>query len=122
MRVNELGERVSATEDKLMAKRKAEEKTEKQLKDHEERLREITESLRRKKRMIAVPQEVERARGPERIFEQIIPVNFPNFGEGKRHSGPEDREVPHQGEGGGRKSLKQRETRDFSLIWGEILD
>ena len=47
--VNEVEERVSDTEDKLMARKEAEEKIEKQLKDHEERLREINDSLRRKK-------------------------------------------------------------------------
>ena len=49
MRVNELEERVSDIEDKLMARKEAEEKREKQVKDHEERLREINDSLRRKK-------------------------------------------------------------------------
>ena len=41
-RVNEVEERVSDIEDKLMAKRETEEKRDKQLKDHEDRLREIT--------------------------------------------------------------------------------
>ena len=44
MRVNEVEERVSDIEDKLMARKEAEEKREKQLKDHEERLREINDS------------------------------------------------------------------------------
>ena len=44
-RVNEVEERVSDVEDKLMARKEAEEKGEKQLKDHEERLREINDSL-----------------------------------------------------------------------------
>ena len=35
MRVNEVAERVSDIEDKLMARKEAEEKREKQLKDHE---------------------------------------------------------------------------------------
>ena len=35
MRVNDVEERVSDTEDKLMARKEAEEKREKQLKDHE---------------------------------------------------------------------------------------
>ena len=48
-RVTEEEERVSDIEDKLMARKEAEEKKEKQLKDHEERLREINDSLRRKK-------------------------------------------------------------------------
>ena len=46
-RVNEVEERVSDIEDKLMARKEAEEKREKQLKDHG--LREINDSLRRKK-------------------------------------------------------------------------
>ena len=42
-------ERVSDIEDKLVARKEAEEKGEKQLKYHEDRLREINDSLRRKK-------------------------------------------------------------------------
>ena len=49
MRVNEVEERVSNIEDKLLVKKQAEEKRGKQLRDHEERLREINDSLRRKK-------------------------------------------------------------------------
>ena len=48
-RVNEVEERVSDIEDKLIAKRETEEKRDKQLKDHEDRLREINDSLRKKK-------------------------------------------------------------------------
>ena len=39
MKVNEVEEQVSDIEDKLMAKKESEEKREKQLKDHEERLK-----------------------------------------------------------------------------------
>ena len=39
---------MSDIEDKLMARKETEEKEEKQLKDHEEKLREINDSLRRK--------------------------------------------------------------------------
>ena len=46
-RVNEV-ERVSDIEDKLTAREETEEKREKQLKDHENRLREINDSLRGK--------------------------------------------------------------------------
>ena len=41
MRVNEVEERVSDIEDKLMATRKTEEKRDRQLRDQEDRLREI---------------------------------------------------------------------------------
>ena len=47
-RVNEVEERVSDIEHKLMARKEAEEKKRK-TKHHEERLREINDSLRRKK-------------------------------------------------------------------------
>ena len=55
---------MSNIEDKLMARKEAEEKREKQLKDHEERLREINDSLRRKNLcLIGVPEGAERERG-----------------------------------------------------------
>ena len=72
---------MSDIEDKLMAKRETEEKREKQLKDHEDRLREISDSLRKKNLcLIGVPGGAERDRGPEYVFEQIIAENFPNLG------------------------------------------
>ena len=81
MRVNEAEEQVSDIEDKLMARKKAEEKREKKLKDHEERLREINDSLRRKNlHLIGVPEGAERDRGPESRCEQIIAENSPNLG------------------------------------------
>ena len=50
-------------------------------KDHEDRLREIKDSLRRKNLcLIGVPEGAEKDRGPENIFEQIIAENFPNLG------------------------------------------
>ena len=74
-------ERVSGIEDKLMVRKEAEEKREKQFKNHEERLREINDSLRRKNlHIIGVPESAEGDRGPESIFEQIIAENFPNMG------------------------------------------
>ena len=60
-----------------MARKEAEEKREKQLKDHEERLREINANLRRKNQcIIGVPENAKRDRGTETIFEQIIAENF----------------------------------------------
>ena len=72
---------MSDIEDKLMARRETEEKREKQLKDHDHRLREINDSLRRTNlRLIGVPNGAKRDRGPESIFEQIIAENVPNLG------------------------------------------
>ena len=76
-KVNEVEERVSDIEDKLMARKETGEKRERQLKDHEERLREINDSLRRKNLcLIGVPEGAERDRGPEYVFQQIIAENF----------------------------------------------
>lgn len=81
MRVNEGEEQVSDVEDKLMAKRETEVKRDRQLKDQEDRLREINDSLRKKNlRVIRVPEGTKMDRGPEYVFEQIIPENFPNIG------------------------------------------
>ena len=69
---------MSDKEDKLMERKEVEEKTEKQLRAHEERLREINDSLRRKLiHLIGIPEEAER--GPQSIFEEIIAENFPNL-------------------------------------------
>ena len=80
-RVNKVEERVSYIEDKLMAKRETEEKRDKKLKDHEERLRELNDNLRKKNVcLIGVPEGAERARGPEYVFEQIIAEDVLNLG------------------------------------------
>ena len=51
---------MSDIQDKLMASKEAEEKTDKQLKNHDERLREINDSLRRKNLcLIGVPEGTE---------------------------------------------------------------
>ena len=81
MRVNEVEERVSDIEDKLMAMRKTEEKRDRQFRDQEDRLRETNDS-RRKKNLCVIgnPEGAERDRRPEYVFEQIIAENFPNLG------------------------------------------
>ena len=72
---------MSDIEGNLMKRKEAEEKREKQLRTHEEKLREITDSLRRKNLcIIGIPEKAERERGPQSIFEQIIAENFPNLG------------------------------------------
>ena len=66
MRVNEVEEQVSDVEDKLMAKRETEVKRDRQLKDQEDRLREINDSLRKKNlRVIRVQEGTKMDRGPE---------------------------------------------------------
>ena len=82
---------MSDIEDKLMARKETEEKSEKQVKDHEEMLREINDSPRRKNlHLIGVPEGAERDRGPEYVFEQIIAENFPNL---ERETGIQIQEI-----------------------------
>ena len=107
MRVNKVEERGSDIEDKLMAKGETEEKRDKQLKDHGDRLREINDSLRKKDLwLIGVPEGAERARGPEYVFEQILAENFPNLG---RETGIQTHEIERSPP----KITKNRSTIDI---------
>ena len=73
--------KVNDIEDKLMARKETEEKRKKQWKDHEERLREINGSLKRKNLcLMGVPGGTEKDTEPESVFEQIITDNFPKVG------------------------------------------
>ena len=96
-RVNKVEEQVSDIEAKLMAKRETEEKRDRQLKDQEDRLREINDSLRKKNlRVIGGPEGAERDREPEYVFEQILAENIPNLG---RETGIQIQEIersPHE--------------------------
>jgi len=78
-RVSEAEERINDIKDKLMERREAEEKREKQLMDHEGRFQEISDATKGNNiRITGVPNGEER--GPEGKFEQIIAENFPNLG------------------------------------------
>ena len=107
MRVNKVEERVSDIEDKLMAKRETEVKRNRQLKDKEDRLREINDSLRKKNLpLIGVPKGAERDRQPEYVFEQILAENFPNLG---RETGIQIQEIDPP-----LKSIKPFNTSTFN--------
>ena len=98
---------MSDIEDKLMAKRETEEKRAKQLKDHEDTLREKNDSLRKKSlHLIGVHEDTERARGPEYVFEQILAENFPNLG---RETGIQIQEIDPP-----LKSIKPFNTSTFN--------
>ena len=60
---------------------KQEKKREIKAKEHDLRIREISDSLKRNNiRIIGVPEEKEREIGVEWPYEQIIVENFPNLG------------------------------------------
>ena len=80
-RINEAEQRISDTKDKIMENNEAEKKREIEEKDHDLRIREVSDSLKRNNiRIIGVPEEEEREIGVEGLCEQIIAENFPNLG------------------------------------------
>ena len=80
-RMDEAEQRIIYIEDKLMEKNKAEKSREIKLKEHDLRIREISDSLKRNDiRIIGVPEEEEREIGVKGLCEQIIGENFPNLG------------------------------------------
>jgi len=65
----------------MMENKEAEKKRDKLLLDHEGRIREISDTIRRNNiRIIGIPEEEERERGAEGVLEQIIVDNFPYLG------------------------------------------
>ena len=83
VRLNEAEERISDIEDQMTENKKAEQKRDKQLLDHEGRIREISDTIRGNNiRIIGIPEEEERERGAEGILERIIVENFPNMAKG----------------------------------------
>ena len=94
-RMNEAEERINDIEDKLMENNEEEKKREIKAKEHNLRIREISDSLKRDNiRIIGVPKEEEREIGVEGLCEQIIAENFPNLGK-DRHQNPGSTEDPH---------------------------
>ena len=81
-RMDEAEQRISDIENKLMENNEAGKKREIKAKEHDLRIREISDSLKKNIRIIGVPEEEEREIGVEGLCEQIIADNFPNLGKG----------------------------------------
>ena len=80
-RMYEAEQRISNIEEKLIENNKAEKKREIQAKEHDLRIREISDSVKRNNIIIiGVTEEEEREIGVEGLCEQIIAENFPNLG------------------------------------------
>ena len=79
-RMDEAEPQMSDTVDKLMENNEAEKKRETNTKEHDLRIRAISDSLKRNKiRIIGVPEDEETEKGVEELCEQIIAENFPNL-------------------------------------------
>ena len=72
---------VSDLEDKIVEITTAEQNKEKRLKRIEDTRRDLWDNIKHTNiRIIRVPEEEEKKKGTEKIFEEIIVENFPNMG------------------------------------------
>ena len=80
-RITEAEERISDLEDKILEKTTAEQNKEKRMKRIEDSLRDLWDNIKCTNiRIIGVPEEEEKKKWTEKIFEQIIVEDFPNMG------------------------------------------
>ena len=80
-RITEAEERISELEDNMVEIRAKEQNKEKRMKRLEDNIRDLWENTKRTNiRIIGVPEEEEKKKGSEKIFEEIIVENFFNMG------------------------------------------
>ena len=80
-RITEAEERMSGLEDKIVEITITEKNKEKRVKIIEDSLIDLWDNIKHTNiRMIGVPEEEEKKKGTEKIFEEIIVENFPNMG------------------------------------------
>ena len=93
--INEAEERISDIEDQMTENKEAEQKRDKQVLDHEGRIREISDTIRRNNiRIFGIPEEEERERGAEGILERITVENFSNMAKGTSNKTQEAQRIP----------------------------
>ena len=79
-RISEGEERISELEDKVVEITSEEQNKVKRMKRTEDSLRDFWDNIKRTNiQIIGVPEEEEKKKGNEKIFEQIIVENFPNM-------------------------------------------
>ena len=80
-RITETEERISDLEDKIVEITTAEQNKEKRMRRIEDSLRDLWDNIKHTNiRIIGVPEEEEKKKGSEKIFEEIIVENFLNMG------------------------------------------
>ena len=80
-RIIKAEERISGLEDRMVEITAEEQNKRKRMKRNEDSLRDLWDNIKRNNiRIIGVPEEEERQKGPKKIFEEIIVENFPNMG------------------------------------------
>ena len=80
-RITEAEERISELEDRMVEITAREQNEEKRMKRNEDSLRDLWDNIKCTNiRIIGVPEEEEKEKGSEKIFEEIIVKKFPNMG------------------------------------------
>ena len=96
-RKTEAEERISDVEDKLVEITTAEHRKEKRMKRIEDSLRDLWDNIKRTNmQIIWVPEEEEKKKGTEKIFEEIIVENFTNLGKEIVNQDQEAQRVPYR--------------------------
>ena len=80
-RITEAEERINELEDKMVKITAKGQNKEKRMKRNEDNLRDLWDNTKRTNiQIIGVPEEEEKKKGSEKIFEEITVKNFPNMG------------------------------------------
>ena len=96
-RITEAEEWISDLEDKIVELTTAEQNRETRMKRIEDTLRDFWDTIKHTNiRIIGVPEEEEKKKGTEKIFEEIIVENFPNMGKERVNQVQEAQRVPYR--------------------------
>ena len=96
-RITEAEERISDLEDKIVEINTAEQNKQKRMKRIEDSLGDLWDKTKHTNiRIIGVPEEEEKKKGTEKIFEEIIVENFTNMGKEIANKVQEAQRVPHR--------------------------
>ena len=96
-KITEAVERISDLEDKIVEITIAEQNKEKRMKGIEYSLRDLWNNTKHTNiQIIGVPEEEEKMKGSEKIFEEIILENFPNMGKEMVNQVQEVQRVPYR--------------------------
>ena len=96
-RITETEEWKTDLEDKIVEITTAEQNKEKRMKRIDDSLRELWDDIKRPNiRIIGVPEEEEKEKWTEKIFEEIIVENFPNMGKEVVNQIQEAQRVPYR--------------------------
>ena len=96
-RITETEEQISDLEDKIVEITTSEQNKEKRMKRTEDSLRDLWGNIKCINiQIIGVPEEEEKKKGTEKIFEDIIVENFPNMGKEMVNQVQEAQRVPYR--------------------------